>query len=55
MLYSVSAVAPLVEFEPKFVELLRGNGRPLTSLSELEWCDGRPLHAVHINIPHLIS
>jgi len=37
------------------VELVRGNGRALTSLQELDWFEGRPLHAVYVNIPHLIS
>ena len=48
-------MAPLVGFDAKYVQLMRGNGHALASLRELEWCEGRPLHAVYANIPHLVS
>ena len=48
-------MAPLVCFDAKYVQLMRGNGRSLASLQELEWHEGRPLHAVYVNIPHLVS
>ena len=48
-------MAPLVCFEAKYVQLMRGNGHALASLRELEWREGRPLHAVYVNIPHLVS
>ena len=49
------AVAPLIGHGVADVQLLRGSGRQLVSLDELEWHGGRPLHAVYVNVPHIIS
>jgi len=49
------AVAPLIGHGVGDVQLLRGSGRPLEALDELEWQGGRPLHALYVNVPHIIS
>lgn len=49
------AVAPLIGHAEEFVELLRGSGRPLVKLDELEWQGGRPLHTLYVNVSHITS